>query len=665
MPRHLFGFSLLAGLAASPLTAVAQQAPPHSVDPLVVTSSRSGDATPAGLVGASVSVIDDQALQHRQTVVVSDVLRDVPGVAVSREGAVGALTQVRIRGAEGNQTLVLIDGIKASDPFFDEYDFGTLIADEAARIEVLRGQQSSLYGSDAIGGVISYVTLTGAEAPGVRLRAEGGGLGTYAGGGRVAGVSGDLDYALSASGLRTGGYPVAPGGHRDVGSDSVGASAKLIWTPAANLHFTAVGRYSHTRADLDDTNPDSASPTFGLTVDSPGVHSINDAVYGLARAQIDLLDGRWTQAVTAQVADTRRTGFDVADAFAPAAGQPIVKASGDHGRRFRESYESTSRFGDGPVKQRVTVAVDGEQNTSRTTVSSFGAFLGAEHIDTAGVVGEYDLTLDEGASFGASVRHDWNNRFADATTYRAQGSYRFGEGARLHAAAGSGVKNPSFSELFDFVAGRFLGNPNLQPERSQGWEIGLDRTILSGHANLGATWFDNRLDHQITTDFSTGVARPVNLPGSERQRGVELFADGQLSAAWRLDASYTRLDAPQTRSVIRDGAFVTFDGQAVRRARDIASANLTWAPPGQPFATTLTVRYNGRQNDLAFTDPSFTPVLVSLRGFTLVNLAATWRLTPQAELFGRVENLLAQSYQEVFSFAAPGRAAYGGVRLRF
>ncbi|HEX4097624.1 MAG TPA: TonB-dependent receptor plug domain-containing protein, partial [Caulobacteraceae bacterium] len=194
MPRYTYGASLLAIFAACPLTAFAQQAaPPSSVDPLVVTASRSGDATPADLVGASVTVIDDQALQQRQTVVVSDVLRDVPGVAVSRTGGVGDMTQVRIRGAEGNQTLVLIDGIKASDPFFDEYDFGTIIADPDARIEVLRGQQSALYGSDAIGGVISYTTLTGAEAPGIHVRAEGGSMGTYSGGARIAGVSGDLD----------------------------------------------------------------------------------------------------------------------------------------------------------------------------------------------------------------------------------------------------------------------------------------------------------------------------------------------------------------------------------------------------------------------------------------------------------------------------------------
>ena len=667
MPRYLIGASLLALATAAPFCAIAGDAAPDPtiVDPLVVTASRSGDATPSDLVAASITVIDDQAMQDRQVRVVSDVLRDVPGVAVSRTGAVGGMTQVRLRGAEGNHTLVLVDGIKASDPYFDEFDFGALIADEAARIEVLRGQQSALYGSDAIGGVISYTTLTGAEAPGLRVRVEGGSMGTYGGGVRAAGVNGDLDYAVSASGLHTDGYPVAVGGHRDVGSDSAGVSAKLIWSPLANLHITAVGRYSHTDADTDDSDQNSGSPTFGLTLDSPGVHYVNDAAYGLLRAQLDSLDGRWTNAVSAQVADTQRSGFDVANAYAPSAGQPIVKTSGDHGQRFRESYVSAFRFGDEHLKQRVTVALDAEQTTSQTTVSPFGAFLGTERINTVGLVGAYDLTVDDRASFGASVRQDWNSRFADDTTYRVQASYRFDAGLRLHAAAGSGIKDTSFSELFDYSAGRFIGNPNLRPEKSEGWELGVDQTFLGGHAHVGATYFDDRLTDQITTSFATGVAMPVNLPGTDPQRGVELFADGQLSPDWRLDAAYTYLDAPQSRSVILGGRFTTFDGQAVRRAKDVASANLTWAPGGEPYSATLTVRYNGKQNDLAFTDPSFTPVLVSLKAYTLVNLNGSWKINETIELFGRVENLFDQTYQEVFSFAAAGRAAYGGVRLRF
>jgi vitamin B12 transporter len=162
------------------------------------------------------------------------------------------------------------------------------------------------------------------------------------------------------------------------------------------------------------------------------------------------------------------------------------------------------------------------------------------------------------------------------------------------------------------------------------------------------------------------VGHPVNLPGSTRQSGVEVALAARLAEGWRIDASYTHLDAPQARQVTFDaatGATGTFTGQAVRRAADIASANLTYAPTTAPYSATLTVRYNGPQKDIFF--GFFPPLLVALPAFTLVNLNATYAVAPHVELFGRVENLLDRRYVEVVSFAAPGRSAYGGVRVRY
>ncbi len=629
---------------------------------IVVTASRSGDAIPIDLIGSSVTVIDDSAMQARQTRVLSDVLRDVPGVAVNRLGAIGAQTQVRIRGAEGNHTLVLIDGIKASDPYYGEYDFGTLVADEDAKIEVLRGQQSSLYGSDAIGGVINYITLTGAEAPGIKLRAEGGSMSTFDGGARIAGVKGNLDYALSSSYIHTDGYPVAVGGKRDVGSDNLGASGKFIWTAAPDFHVTAVGRYSYTDADTDDSNNAFGTPGYGLIVDSPGVHYVNKGLYGLLRAQLDLLDGRWTNALTGQVADTRRTGYDAASS-GPAR---IVEAFGDHGRRVKGSFESAFRFGTDAVRQRITVALDAEKESERTTISQFGAFLGWRHTTNIGAVGQYDLTVDDRYVFGASVRHDGNSRFADDTTFRFQGSAKLGAGTRLHAAYGTGVKAPSFSELFDFFAGRYVGNSSLKPEKSKGYEAGVEQSFLDRRIVLDATWFDNRLTDEISTTFDANfVAHPFNQARKTKQQGVEVSAAAKLGAGWQFDASYTYLRAPQPQSITTNAAtFATgiFNGQAVRRAKNIASANLTWAPETSRFNGTLTVRYNGRQNDVFF--GFFPPLLIREKSFTLLNLNAAYKLTKRFELFGRIENLFDRDYTEVFSYAAQGRTVYGGVKVR-
>jgi vitamin B12 transporter len=472
-------------------------------NPIVVTASRSGDPVRVDKVGGSVTLIDPAAFEQRQTRIVSDILRDVPGVAVSRSGGIGSPTQVRIRGTEGNHVLVLLDGIEASDPFQGEFDFGPLIADEAARIEVLRGQQSSLYGSDAIGGVILYSTPTGAEAPGLRLRAEGGSFDTLSGGARVAGVTGDLDYALSSSYFRTDGTPTARAGSRDIGGEILGSVAKLSYAPAPNLKLTAVARYSLTRADLNDTESNPRSPRFGTIIDSPGVRFRNEALYGLLRAELSLLDGRWTNALSAQVADTERTGFDRSGV-----------SFGNEGRRYKGSFESAIRFGSDRIRHRATAAVDVEREEFRNTTPSSFAFQGKRHSDNVGIVGQYEVVVDEALSLAASVRRDENSRFADITTYRGEASYRFPTGTRVRGAYGTGLKNPGYFELYGFSDGRYIGNPNLRPEKSKGWEAGIEQAFGGTKATIGATYFDSRLTDEIFTTFRRPPSspRPATAP---------------------------------------------------------------------------------------------------------------------------------------------------------
>ncbi len=609
---------------------------------IVVTASRSGDGTRIADLPASITLIDAAALQERQTRIVSDVLRDVPGLAVSRTGGVGGMTQVRIRGSEANHVLVLIDGIEVSDPYQGEYDFGTLIADEAAKIEVLRGQQSSLYGSDAIGGVIQYITLTGRERPGVSLRAEGGSFGTAAGSARIAGAGDTVDYALSGSVYHTGGTPTARGGTRDIGSTSVGTSAKATWTPSSTFKLTGVGRYSYT--DADNNNSASSGPLFGYTVDSPGVHMRVQGFYGLARAELALADGRWTNALTGQFADTNRKGFD-------ATGLNF----GNKGLRYKGSFESSYRIDTGALVSRITGAVDYERESFRNITPGGFAFTGRRTTENWGFVGQYEGTVADALSIGASVRHDRNDRFADPTTFRLQAGYRLPFGLRARGAYGTGVKNPGYFELFGFQDGRYIGNPDLRPEKSKGWEAGLDQEIAGGRATVGATYFDSKLEDEIFTAYPAPafVASPRNRTTLSRQHGVEMFVSARPIEQIRFDLAYTYLKARENGTV------------EIRRPKHVASLNTTVFSRDQRFSGTLTVRYNGRQIDSAFIDPSFVPVRVSLREFALVNLNAEYRLTDRLSVFGRVENLIDERYEEVFSFATPGRAAYGGVRASF
>ena len=671
--RFVSGFALATALAATlPAMAHAEDAAPSDTtsdkDTIVVTATRSGDAVPASLIGSSVTVIDSKALEDRQTRVVSDVLRDVPGVAVNRTGAVGALTQIRVRGSEGNHVLVFIDGIKASDPYYGEYDFGNLIADSAARVEVLRGQQSSLYGSDAIGGVITYTTLSGREAPGYSLRAEGGSMGTFSTAGRAAGTIGDqADYALSASYLTTDGYPTAEGGNRDLGSNNLGLSGKFNWTPADNFKLTAVARYSYTKADTNDQSIAASSPIVRgyqviTTVDTPGEYYKNKAFYGLVRGELSLLDGRWTNALSAQYTDVARDGY-----------ASYGYSYGDKGQRYRGSFESTLRFGTDRIKHRLTFAVDGEREEFRTIDPSGYADTSKHSIGTVGLVGQYDLTVDDRLALGASLRHDLNDRFNDDTTYRLTGSYLFPTETRLHAAYGTGIKNPSATELFGYSSGLYIGNPNLKPERSEGWEAGIEQGLLGRALTVGATYFHSRFHDQIETVYTFVGGQYLSTTGNNavvsKQSGVEVYASARVQD-WRVDASYTYLHAPQTVQALANpysGSFqstVPIETQAVRRPKNIASFNLSYAPKDGPFSATLTLRYNGKQRDYAF-NSSYQRLLVDMKAFTLVNLNASYDISRHLQVFGRIENLFDTKYQEVFTFATPGRAAYGGVRVRF
>ena len=611
-------------------------------DRIVVTASRSGEGVAADETGASITVLDSETLEQRQTRFVADVLRDVPGIAVNRAGSVGGLTQIRIRGSESNHVLMLIDGIEVSDPYQGEYDLSTLIVDPAARIEVLRGQQSSLYGSDAIGGVINYITLSGREAPGYRARIEGGSFGTISGAARAAGATDRVDYALSASYYGTSGYPTARGGSRDVGSESVGASAKLNWTPSEALTLTGVLRYSYTDADTNNTA--LSGPTFGYLVDSPGVHSRNAALYGLLSAQFTAMDGRWVSTLSGQFADTTRKSFT-----------PAGLDYGDKGRRMKGSFTSSLSLGSDAITHRLTGAVDVERETYRNITPSSFAFQGKRHTDNIGFVGQYEM-LAGALSLGASVRHDENDRFADTTTWRVQGSYRLPTGTRLHAAYGTGVKNPGYFELYGYADGRYIGNPNLKPEKSKGWEAGVEQRFgADGWATIGATWFDAKLTDEIFTDYPAPdyVATPANRTTDSKQHGIEAYASARPIPQIRFDLAYTWLKSTE------NGA------REVRRPRHMGSVNATIFSADQRFSGTLTLRYNGAMTDAAYIDPSYIPVTVTLKDYALVNLSADYRLTDGLALFGRVENLLGTDYEEIFSYRGAGRAAYGGVRVAF
>ncbi|WP_073975076.1 TonB-dependent receptor plug domain-containing protein [Erythrobacter donghaensis] len=602
---------------------------------ILVSASRDNPLLREDFTGSAL-VITAEQIEQRQTRDIADVLRDVPGVAVA---GVAGQTQIRLRGSEGNHVLVLVDGIEVSDPFAGEFDIGTLQAEPGARLEVLRGPQSALYGPDAIGGVIAYHSASGRGRPGFGARIEGGTQGTVNGALRYGAYGDSWDAALSAVVVSTDGQPNARGGTRDIGRDSYTLAGKGSVNVSDSLTLRAAARFIRTEGQTNDSDFDTTSPTFGLIIDSPGVTYTNEAIYALVGARLDTLEGRWTHDLSAQIANVNRE-----------TDSPFGITSASEGDRFKASYVSALAVAD---DHNLTFAADYEVEGFRNATPGGFVFDERREIEQVGLVGEYRYS-GEAFDFAAAIRHDFNDLFQDATTFRLGAGYRITETTRVRAAGGSGVKNPGFFELYGFVDGRFIGNAALRPEKSTGWEVGLDQQ-LGDNASVALTYFDSTLEGEIFTTFPPPnfIATPANRTTESRQRGVEVSLNARLGQQFSLDAAYSYLDAEE------NGV------EEVRRPKHIASAALTWEAPDEAASATLVVRYNDETPDVAFTDPSFVPVRVQLDDYTLVNFNARVKLTDQLSAFARVENLLGEEYEQVFSFVSPGRSAVVGVEARF
>ena len=603
----------------------------------------SGSRTEASLAdtGSAVSVITAQELEQRQIRFVSDALREVPGIAVSRLGPVGTVTQVRIRGAEANHTVVLIDGVKINDPFTSEVDFAHLLSAEIDRIEILRGPQSVLYGSEAIGGVISIFTKRG--APGVQADAsvEGGSFSTVSGSAAVRGATQTFNYALSASALNTDGTNVSRFGSEDDGYRNRTLYARAGWTPASTASLDASLRYRDSRSMFDPHDFGfPPGPTFGLVID------------GDRRSEGDQLDaklrGRLTTGPLEHQLGFARTQTEE-DTFANG-----VFSNGFEGKRTRFDYQGTWRFGGLSTPQALTLAAEHErQQFESKGPTPASAQNQTRDNDKTGLAAEYRVRLPSLTALTLSARRDNHELFEDATTYRVTAAQPLGQRVKLRASYGTGIANPTFFELFGFIPGSFDPNPGLKPEKSRGFDVGADFAIAAA-GRLSVTYFDADLENEITGTFDLNTFRSsvANLSGESKRRGLEVEAQYAPSAHLTVWVAYTYTDAKQP------------DGQSeVRRPRHVGSAAITYALPGASGAITLAVDHNGRQEDLDFR--SFTSARVTLRDYTLVRLAGQYAITRNMSLTARVENLLDQDYEEVFSYRPSARSFYAGVQARF
>lgn len=615
----------------------------------VVSASR--EPLPASRVGSAVTVITRSDIEARQALTAADLLRDVPGVTLGRSGSFGGQTDVRIRGAESNHTLVLIDGIKVNDPSLSQtFDFSQITANEIERIEVLRGPQSSIYGSEAVGGVINIVTRSGRRGFNFDAFTEAGSFRTLAGGFNVRYGDDLIKAALGYTTFQTHGISTADRRSGNPESDPFRLDTwhgKVSVTPADFIEFRLAGRSSKSLGHIDTFQDGFLFPCMAnnlcLATDDRSFYKFVQ-YFGRGDVILKFFEGNLTN----------RTGLSYSmtqnDSLAASYNSVFTNKS----RRRKVDNETTLKFSTPEVARadhRFTFLFEHER-TSVLSASDFGFFERA--ITSKSYVGEYALGLWDRLFLTGAIRFDDNDFFTDRTTYRVTGAYLFKEyGARLHASAGTGVKNPDLYQLFGSSPG-FTPNPSLRPQRSFGWDVGVEKTFADQRVTLDVTYFQNRIQDRIVATQQT----VFNVTGTSEIQGIEFAAKWRPLAGLELGGSYTWTDA-------RDAT-----GQSpVRRPRHVGSLFATYSFLDDKAKVHVNARFIGPQRDTVFFFDAMTfassTAATDLKGYVLLNVAASYKLHENVEIYGRIENALNQKYQEVFSFGTPGIGAFAGLRVRF
>jgi len=642
--RSLLVLALAAGTSLLALAPAAFAETSTLLPETVVSASR--EPLPGARVGSAVSVVTQTDLETRQTPTAVDALREVPGVAVSRSGSFGGQVDVRIRGAESNHTLVLIDGIKVNDPSLGQiFDFSQLLASDIERIEVLRGPQSSLYGSEAIGGVINIITKRGRRGLEASSFAESGSFRTLAGGAGARFGNEMLKAAFNWSHLQTAGISSADRRNGNAESDPFRInvfSGTATFTPSEYFEVSFAGRSSKSLGHLDAFQDGFTLPCLAngvcTAVDDRSFYKF-EQLFGRADATIKLFDGRLTN----------RTGINYGwtqnDSVSDTFGGLFTNKS----RRRKIDNQTTLRLATPEIasaEHRFTFLYENERQ-SVLSASSFGFFEQA--IESNSYVGEYALALWDRLFITGSVRFDDNDFFQDTTTFRTTGAYLLREwNVRVHGSAGTGVRNPDLFQLFGRFPG-FTPNPNVKPEQSFGWDVGVEKTFWGRAVTVDVTYFNNRITDRIVATQQT-VRNDI---GVTQIQGVEIAAKVRPLTGLEMGGSYTYTDAEDPQG-----------NQPVRRAKHIGSVFATYTFLEDRARIHVNARFNGPQRDTVFLS-DFTTRTVNLSGFVLLNITASYKVVEGVEIYGRLENVLNQKYQEVFSFGTPGIGAFGGVRVRF
>jgi vitamin B12 transporter len=616
-------------LMTAPLISRAQEPSPTAspvedqAEEIIVSATRFD--IPLDQSPASVSVITSEDIEQKQIQRVSNALREVPGLSVVQTGTAGQLTSVFTRGLRSEHTQVLLDGVPINQGLQGAFNFADLVTDDIDRIEVVRGPQSTLYGPRALAGVIQIFTKQGEGTPTIMLSGEGGSYGTFREWLESEGKIDQFDYSIGASRIDT------DNARPNNQYRNSAVIANVGWSPNEQFRIGSLFTYS-----LSDTgNPN--------TIFDPKPLDNFLTERWLLAPHVDLrISDWWEHKFIFSYDHERQLNDPNQDGFVGPTRALFERTTIDYQNDLRATSWLTltsgffySRVNAGQERPFV-LQIFGPQPT----------FVSDHTQETAGFL-EATATPIENLIFVAGGRFDHFNQFGDIWTYRFAGSYKIDKtNTTLHSSIATGFSPPSSQDkIFGF-------NFGLQPEKNLGWDIGVEQRLWESRVTLGATYFHNDLSNVIGFN---GLFDTLNLGAAETQ-GLEAELRAQPIADLVLMASYTYLDAEKTSSA----DISQLQGARLpRRPRNevYVSASYFWC---KRLRTTAEAKFVNAREELNFGGPNF-----DIEDYSFVNIAAEYEVNPHLSIFGRIDNLTNEHYAEVFGFPALGRAAYGGVKLRF
>ena len=621
-----------------------KQTPPlkHEV---VVTATRL--ETPSKEVASSFTVISKEELERTKKTTVLEVLQEVLGVAVIQNGPNGGVASVFIRGAHSEHTLVLMDGVELNDPISPSrsFDLAHLTLENIQRIEVLRGPQSTLYGSDAIGGIINIITKKGQGEPKFHLSTYGGSYGTFAVSAGIDGGTEKIQYSLGAFRLRSEGFSAAStsysGNEEKDGYRNLTLSGRLGYCPMENLSINFTVRTINTETDIDNSGGD-----YG---DDPNYIQKYDALFFKSQAIALLLNNRWEQKLSLSLVDYSRQHDNPADTSHPFDSENGFFKS----KLFKVDWQNNLFL---HKTNTLTFGIEYQQEEgeskylSESMWGSYSSTFPLKKTQTTGVYIQEQIRIANQFFTTVGIRHDIHNQFGRSTTYRLAPAYFIEKtGTKLKATYGTGFKSPSLYQLYapETLWGP-IGNEGLCPEKSTGWDIGIEQELLEGKALLGATYFFNNYKNLINFDFLKGY---TNI-GKAESKGVELFLQVRPVDDLSFNMTYTRTEAKDKDT----------DTNLIRRPKDKFSATFNYQ-----FIKKCNIYFSlihiGKRGDLDFS--SFPSTQITLPSYTLFNAVVSYDLIQNAQIFIRFDNIFNEKYEMLKGYGTPGFSGYGGIKIFF